>query len=273
MVFEKNNTQKASIGIIGGSGFYDLAENLKEIKVETPFGPPSDKIGLGTVSGKKVAFLPRHNKSHDLPPHKINHRANIWALSSLGVDHILTVTAVGSLQAQFKRGSFLVLDQFIDRTWGRADTFYDGPIVTHVSSAYPYCPQISKLVYKTGKELGLDICSEGTVVVVQGPRFSTAAESAWFTKMGWDVVNMTQYPEVILAKDLTIGYTAVALVTDYDAGLIGSGEVKPASAAEVIKVFNKSIPKAKKLVLQTIKDWPKRKTCRCHLALEGARFS
>jgi 5'-methylthioadenosine phosphorylase len=264
---------KAQIGIIGGSGFYDLASDLKEIKVETPYGPPSEKIGVGKVSGRLVAFLPRHNKTHDIPPHKINNRANIWAFHSLGVDHILTVTAVGSLQTKYRPGSFLVIDQFIDRTWGRKDSFYDGPIVTHISSAYPYCPQINKLALASAKKLKLHIFPKGTVVIISGPRFSTAAESAWYTKMGWDVINMTQYPEVILAKELGIGYTAIALVTDYDAGLVGGGKVKPVSAAQVHKIFGKSIPRAKLLVLQIIKNWPAKMKCNCAKSLEGARIS
>jgi len=257
------------IGIIGGSGFYSLADNLKEIKVSTPYGPPSEKIALGKIGGRKIAFLPRHAKTHDFPPHKINYRANIWALHSLGVGHIITITAAGSLQKKYKPGSFIVIDQFVDRTWGRADTFYDGPVVTHVSSAFPYCPQINKLVYSCGEKLNLRIFMGGTVVVIQGPRFSTAAESAWFTKMGWDVVNMTQYPEVILAKDLGIGYTAVALVTDFDAGLVGQ---EPVSAASVARIFTKSIQKAKKLILETVKNWPKNLTCSCSKSLNGARI-
>lgn len=261
------------IGILGGSGFYDLASSLQEIKVETPYGPPSEKIAVGKINSHKVAFLPRHNKTHDIPPHKINYRANIWALHSLGVDHILTVTAVGSLQVKYQPGSFLVVDQFIDRTWGRKDSFYDGPIVTHISSAYPYCPQINKLALAEGKKLKLRIYSRGTVVVVSGPRFSTAAESLWYTKMGWDVINMTQYPEVILAKELGIGYTAIALVTDYDAGLVGKAGVKPVNADQVNKIFASSIPRAKKIVLAIIKNWPKKMTCNCSKSLEGARFS
>lgn len=264
---------RAEIGIIGGGGFYDLAKDLQEIKIETPYGPPSEKIGIGSLFGHKVAFLPRHNKSHDIPPHKINYRANIWALSSLGVSHILTVTAVGSLQSRYKPGSFLIIDQFIDRTWGRSDTFYDGPVVTHVSLACPYCPQISKLAYSVGKKLELDIFPRGTVVVIQGPRFSTAAESCWFTKMDWDVINMTQYPESVLARELALGYVAIGLVTDYDAGLVGSGRLKPVTTLQVLSIFKKSIPKAKELVLQVIKGWPKKLICKCHLALEGARFS
>jgi len=260
------------IGIIGGSGFYDLAKNLKEIKVETPYGAPSEKIAIGEIFAKKIAFIPRHAKTHDIPPHKINFRANIWALHSLGVNHVLTVTAAGSLQKKYQPGSFVIVDQFVDRTWGRADTFFDGPIVTHVSSAYPYCEQINKLVSENGQKMDLQIFPKGTVVVIQGPRFSTRAESEWFTKMGWDVINMTQYPEVILAKDLQMGYTAIALVTDYDAGLIADKDIEPVSASQVHKIFSQSIPLAKKLVLETIKHWPEKLTCNCQKSLEGARL-
>lgn len=266
------NKNTAEIGIFGGSGFYDLAKNLKEIKIETPYGPPSDKISIGVVTGRKVAFLPRHGKSHDIPPHKINYRANIWALKSLGVNHIITVTAVGSLQLKYKPGSFVILDQFIDRTYGRVDTFYDGPIVTHISSAYPYCSEVTKVIYKEGQKMGLDIYEKGTVVVVNGPRFSTAAESMWYTKMGWDVINMTQYPEVVLAKEVGVGYSTIAIVTDYDAGIIGLNKIKPVSVNDIGKIFSKTLPMSKKLVLKTIASLPKKMICKCHLSLKDARF-
>ena len=172
-----NKVNKVEIGILGGSGFYDLAKNLKNIKIETPYGPPSDKLRIGKISGKTVAFLPRHSKNHDIPPHKINYKANIWALKSLGVNHIMTVTAVGSLQEKYKPGSFVVVDQFIDRTGRRDDTYFDGPIVTHVSTASPYCSKIGDVIVEQGKALKFDIHSGGTVVVIDGPRFSTTAES------------------------------------------------------------------------------------------------
>jgi len=266
------NNKQAEIGIIGGSGFYDLATSLKEIKVETPYGPPSDKIVLGKIAGKKVAFLPRHHKNHDIPPHKINYRANLYALKSLGVSRILTSHAAGSLQKEIKPGDFIVVDQFIDRTSGRLDTFYDGQLVTHVSTAFPYCPQLRDLEIKEAKKMELPLHEKGTIVVVQGPRYSTAAESIWFTKMGWDVVNMTEYPEVTLAKELEMCYCAVAVATDYDAGLVAEGKVRPVSTQQVIKMFNKNIIKVKKLMLKMIGDWPKNITCDCHQALKGARF-
>jgi len=263
---------QAKIGIIGGSGFYDLAIGLKEIKVETPYGAPSDKIALGMVAGQKVAFLPRHKKDHDFPPHLINYRANIWALKSLGVERIITSHAVGSLQKNIKPGDFVILDQFVDRTKGRVDTFYDGPIATHVSTAFPYCPQLRNLAIKETKKMKLSVHEKGTVVVIQGPRFSTAAESMWFTKMGWDVVNMTEYPEVALARELEICFCAICISTDYDSGLVVGGKVKPVSWVEIAKTFQENIGKVKKLMLEMIKNWPKNRSCECGHALTHARF-
>lgn len=268
-----DRVDKAEIGIIGGSGFYDLASGLEEIKVETPYGPPSDKIALGKIAGKRVAFLPRHNKTHDVPPHQINYRANIWALKSLGVARIITSHAVGSLQKNIKPGDFVILDQFIDRTKGRIDTFYDGQFSTHISTAFPYCPQLRKLAIRVVREVGVRFHEKGTVVVIQGPRFSTAAESNWFTKMGWEVINMTEYPEIVLAREKEMCYCAIAVATDYDTGLVAGGEVEPVSVEEIVTMFQKNIVKAKKIILTMIKNWPKRTTCNCQRALEGARFS
>lgn len=264
---------KADIGIIGGSGFYDLASNLTEIKTETPYGPPSEKITLGKIANRKVAFLARHSKTHDVPPHQINYRANIWALKELGVSRIITSHAVGSLQKNIKPGDFVILDQFIDRTKGRVDTFYDGQLATHISTAFPYCPQLRKLAIKTSKNAGVKFHEKGTVVVIQGPRFSTAAESSWFTKMGWEVINMTEYPEIVLAREKEICYCAIAIVTDYDAGLAAEGNIEPVSTQAVIKTFQKSIKKARKIMLAMIKNWPKKTTCSCQKALKDARFS
>jgi 5'-methylthioadenosine phosphorylase len=264
--------RQAEIGIIGGSGFYDLATGLREIKVETPYGPPSDKIALGQIAGKKVAFLPRHGKAHDLPPHKINYRANIWALKELGVSRIITSHAVGSLQREIKPGHFVILDQFIDRTWGRKDTFYDGQFATHISAAFPYCLQLRELAIKKAQEMKLPFHKKGTVVVIQGPRFSTAAESTWFTKMGWDVVNMTEYPEIVLAKEKEMCYCALAVATDYDSGLVAEGKVQPVSVEEIISGFQKNIDKAKKLILEMIRSWPGKVSCQCQKSLKQARF-
>lgn len=259
------------IGVIAGSGFYSLMEKFDEAKVETPYGMPSAKIALGKIAGKKVAFLARHGRDHQFPPHKINYRANIFALVSLGAEQILSVTACGSLQQKIKRGDFVVIDQFIDRTSGRKDTFYDGPVATHISSAYPFCRQISKLAFLCGKKLGMRIHKKGTVVVIQGPRFSTKAESEWFSQMAGDVINMTSYPEAVLAREMAVCYAAVGLVTDYDAGIQAKNQkIEPVTAEEVKKIFKENNEKARQLVYKMIENWPKKRTCGCHRALEGA---
>jgi len=264
---------KAEIGVIGGSGFYSLIKEAKKIKIETPYGPTSTKISLGEVCGRKVAFLPRHGETHNLPPHKIPYRANIYALKSLGVKRIITVTAAGSLQSYIHPGDFVVLDQFVDRTRGRKDTFFDGPVTTHVSTAYPYCPQLSRLAVECGKSLGIKIHSRGTAVVIQGPRFSTQAESKWFTKMNWQIINMTQYPEVVLAREMELCYAAIALITDYDVGITAQKKVKPVSVETFSRVFRINVEKALKLIYKMIEKMPKKRTCQCHQSLKGARVN
>ncbi len=179
----------AEIGVFGGSGFYYL-EGAEEIKVDTPYGAPSDNIAITTLGGKRVAFLPRHGKRHQIPPHMINYRANLWAMKELGVTRIISPCAAGSLQAGVKPGDFVICDQFVDRTYGRKDTFYDGPVTTHISTADPYCPEMSRLAVETAKKLGIPVHETGTVVVIQGPRFSTRAESRWFASQGWEVINV-----------------------------------------------------------------------------------
>lgn len=265
-------SKNIKIGVIGGSGFIKLLDSAREIKIETPYGPPSGKVALGKVGGREVAFLPRHNPTHDLPPHRIPYRANIWALKSLGVERIVTCTAVGSLQKNIHPGDFVVLDQFVDRTCNRQDTFYEGPITTHVSAAYPYCPELRKLAIRAGRRLGIDeIHPKGTVVVIGGPRFSTVAESEWFSKMGWSVVNMTQYPEVVLARELEICYCALALVTDYDVGIVALEHVRPVRTDQILKVMEKNNKKAQKLILSMIEKIPEKRSCDCGKALDGAR--
>ncbi|MFZ5366204.1 MAG: S-methyl-5'-thioadenosine phosphorylase [Patescibacteria group bacterium] len=262
---------KAEIGIIGGSGFYGLAEDLREIELKTPFGWPSDKIALGKTAGREVAFLPRHGKRHQFPPHKIPYKANLWALKKLGVERVLSVTACGSLQKEIKRGDFVVLDQFVDRTRRTDISFYDGPETVHISTAYPFCPELSKIAYETGKKLKIKIHPKGTLVVIEGPRFSTRAESEWFTKMGWDAINMTGYPEVALARELELCYSSIALVTDYDVGIVAREKLAPVSTEEVIKVFGENIGKAKKLVEEMVGRIPKERECECKNALVGSR--
>lgn len=263
---------ETKVGIIGGSGFYNLIDNLEEVQIDTPYGAPSSAVGQGTIAGRQVAFLSRHDKNHTIPPHRVNYLANIWALKELGVTGIIAINAVGSLQKHIEPGDFVVLDQFVDRTEGRKDTFYNGPAVTHVSTAFPYCPQLRQLTINKANELGIKAHQKGTAVVIQGPRFSTAAESAWFTKMDWSVINMTQYPEVALAREKEMCYCAIAMATDYDAGLITQNSIAPASVEEVVRVAKQNVGKAKKLVVEIIRNWPNQTTCTCHQALKGARF-
>ena len=261
----------ADIGIFGGSGFYSLMDEAERKTIETPYGAPSDQFVLGKLSGKRVAFLPRHGARHQHPPHRINYRANLWAMKSLGVKRIISPCAAGSLQKQVMPGHFVVCNQFVDRTSGRNDTFYDGPISTHVSAAEPYCPELRRLAIAAGEKSGITMHGQGTVVVIQGPRFSSKAESKWFTSMGWEVINMTQYPEVFLARELEMCCVNISLITDWDSGLVG--DVEPVSHGEVVKVFSENLTKLKTLLVTLLESIPdQRQACACSKALEGARF-
>ncbi len=271
-MFPEEKERKAEIGVFGGSGLYTMegATVLEEIKVETPYGAPSDTITIVEVAGKRVAFLPRHGRKHQYPPHKIPYKANIWAMKALGVERILAPNAVGSLQPHIKPGDFVICDQFVDRTRHRDDTFFDGPITTHVSTADPYCPQLREIAIQACRDLNIPHHERGTVVVIEGPRFSTKAESRWFTGMGWEVINMTQYPEVTLAREAELCYVNISIVTDYDTGLVAEGEVEPVSA-EVMRNFAASLEKARALLLEIIKRIPSERTCPCPHALKQAR--
>ncbi len=269
------------LGIIGGSGFYKFLDHAEEKNIETPFGWPSASLVVGEYQEKKVAFLPRHGLGHTLPPHKINYRANLWALKSLGVDRVLGPCAVGSLQPQIKPGDFVIIDQFVDRTWGRPDTFYDGPKacppqcdsfgrVAHVSAAHPYCPELSKIALTACQRLAIPVHEQGTVVVINGPRFSTKAESRWFSNQGWEIINMTQYPEAILARELEMCYGGIGLVTDYDAGLEGREDVAAVDIAQVIRIFQENNEKLGKLLFDIIAKIPETKNCLCGEAMKNA---
>jgi 5'-methylthioadenosine phosphorylase len=244
----------AEIGVFGGSGFYSLLENVTEVKVDTPYGAPSDSVMLAEVAGRRVAFLPRHGRTHTIPPHKINYRANVWAMHKLGVKAVISPCAVGSLQNHIAPGSFLVTDQFVDRTNGRADTFYDGPITSHVSPADMYNKTLRAIAVQSIKNLGIECHDGGTVVVIQGPRFSTKAESEWFTKMGWDIINMTQYPEGYLCHELGMAIVNIGLVTDYDCGVVA--DVEAVTAHSVLEVFKQNAENARKVVLDMIANFP-----------------
>jgi 5'-methylthioadenosine phosphorylase len=259
------------VGVFGGSGFYRLLEDVEHVQVTTPYGAPSERIAVGKVDGSSVAFLPRHGGRHTLPPAAINYRANLWAMKELGVTRLLAPTAAGSLQAHVRPGDFVVCDQFVDRTWGRADTYYaEGPVVAHVSPADPYCPQLRELAVDAARDLDVTVHERGTVVVIQGPRFSTRAESRWFSSLGWDVINMTQYPEVILARELELCYLNISLITDYDVGLAGEEGVPPVSVAEVEKVFASNNERVRRLILNLVPRVPEERSCPCKHAMRGA---
>ena len=261
-------TERADIGVFGGSGFYSLIENAREVWIETPYGAPSEKVALGEIAGKKVAFLPRHGKDHRFPPQSINYRANLWAMKSLGVKFIIAPNACGSLAKHVKPGSMVVCDQLVDRTSGRKDTFFDGPITTHVSFADPYCPTLRPIAIDSLKSLGVETHETGTVVVIQGPRFSTRSESKWFQSQGWEVINMTQYPEAYLARELEICFVNISLITDYDVGIDG---IAPVSHHEVMEVFKKNNDTVKSAIGKIVAGIDLAADCSCHHALQGAR--
>jgi 5'-methylthioadenosine phosphorylase len=253
---------------------YRLLDEIELMEVGTPYGKPSDGIAIGTVAGHRVAFLPRHGAKHTIPPGAINYRANLWAFKELGVERIIAPAAVGSLQPDIKPGHFVVCDQFVDRTWGRPDSYFmEGPRVAHLSAADPYCPQLRPLAVEIGREHGVDAHDGGTVVVIQGPRFATRAESRWYGAQGWQVINMTQYPEVMLARELEMCYVNVALVTDYDAGLEGDPTVAAVSVEDVISVMSSNNERVRRLILAMIERMPADRSCSCGETMRGAFVS
>jgi 5'-methylthioadenosine phosphorylase len=260
---------RAEIGVFGGSGFYSFLEDVEEVEVETPYGEPSAPITIGEVGGKRVAFLPRHGRRHELPPHRIPYRANVWAMREVGVRRIIGPNASGALTRELQLGEFVVCDQFVDRTRGREDTFYDGPDTTHVSAADPYCPDLRRILLETARELGIKARDSGTVVVIQGPRFSTRAESKWCQQLGWDVINMTAYPEGCLARELELCYANISMVTDYDVGVEGE---EPVSHEGVVRVFNENNEKLRELLFAAIPKIGPQPQDVCATALAGARL-
>jgi 5'-methylthioadenosine phosphorylase len=244
----------AEIGVFGGSGFYSLLDDVREIKVDTPYGPPSDSFFLADVGGRAVAFLPRHGRRHTIPPHRINYRANVWAMRSLGVKAVISPCAAGSLQLTVKPGDFVVCDQFVDRTRTRPHTFFDGPIVTHLSSAETYDPVLRRLAIETIRAHGIEVHERGTMVVIEGPRFSTKAESKWFTDAGWEVIGMTGYPEAWLCRELGMAVVNIALITDYDAGVHEGTEA--VDARSVLEVFAKNAKRIQEVVIDLIERFP-----------------
>lgn len=258
----------ADIGVIGGSGFYSLLDDAEEIELTTPYGPPSDVVTVGRIGDRPVAFIPRHGRDHRHPPHAIPYRANLWALRSLGVRQVLAPSAVGSLRAEYGPGAIVVPDQLVDRTSGRVQTFYDDGAV-HVSFADPYCPSGRAVAVASATSSGWQTVDGGTLVVIEGPRFSTRAESRWFSANGWTIVGMTGFPESVLARELALCYTTLSLVTDLDAG-VESGE--GVTHEEVMAFFAANITKMRSLVSDVVEAMPTERSCDCGSALDGIKL-
>ena len=258
-----------TVAVIGGSGLYSLLDDAREVSVDTPYGAPSDAITIGTVGGRQVAFLPRHGRDHRFPPHRIPYRANLWALRSLGVRQIVAPCAVGGLRPELGPGTFVVPDQLIDRTSARVQTFHDEGAV-HVSFADPYCPTGRAELVAAGARAGIEVVDGGTMVVIEGPRFSSRAESRSFAAAGGTLVNMTGHPEAVLARELELCYAAIALVTDLDAGIEAAGAV---TQEEVFRVFGENTERMRDLVLDVVTALPEERTCPCGHALDGIKLA
>jgi 5'-methylthioadenosine phosphorylase len=258
-------TVLADVGVIGGSGLYSLLDGHEEHTVDTPYGPPSDPITVAEVDGRRVAFLPRHGRDHRFPPHRIPYRANLWALRDIGVRQIFAPCAVGGLRPELGAGTFVLPDQLMDRTSGRVQTYYDHGAV-HVSFADPYCATGRALVRTVAARSGFELVDGGTMVVIEGPRFSTRAESRWYAAVGGTVVNMTGHPEAVLARELAVCYTAIALVTDLDAGVEGDHGV---TQEEVFRVFGENTERLRSLLLEVAARAPADGDCSCRHALDG----
>lgn len=260
---------RADIGVIGGSGFYSLLDNAEEIEVATPYGPPSDVVTVGRIGARTVAFIPRHGRDHRFPPHRIPYRANLWALRSLGVRQVLAPSAVGSLRVEHGPGAIVIPDQIVDRTSGRVQTYYDIDGAVHVSFADPYCPSGRSVAVAAAHAGGWDTVDGGTLVVIEGPRFSTRAESRWFAGNGWTIVGMTGFPEAVLARELALCYTSLSLVTDHDAG-VEAGE--GVTHEEVMEFFARNVARMRTLVAETVQALPGERTCACGSALDGIKL-
>jgi 5'-methylthioadenosine phosphorylase len=256
----------ADFGVLGGSGFYEFLADAEDVKVDTPFGAPSETPLVGEVGGKRVAFIPRHGRDHRYPPHKIPYRANLWAMRALGVRQILAPSAVGSLTASYGPGTLAIPDQLVDRTRGRIQTFYDEHAV-HVPFADPYCPTGRATAIAVARQSGWVPAGSGTLVIIDGPRFSTRAESKWYAAQGWTLIGMTGHPEAVLARELALCYTTLALVTDTDAGV---EEGEGVTQAEVFEVFAANMARLRELVGKVLAACPQQRADDlCGRALDG----
>ena len=259
----------AKVGVIGGSGLYKMEglTDVREIDIDTPFGKPSDSIVAGKLEGVGIAFLPRHGRGHRIPPTDVPYRANIYALKSLGVEHIIAINAVGSLKEEIEPGHMLIPDQLIDRTRNRVSTFFRDDIVAHVSFAEPFCPALSRIVYEAAGEVGVTVHRGGTYIAMEGPAFSTRAESRLYKSWGADVIGMTAMPEAKLAREAEICYAIIACATDYDCWK----EVNEALNIEVIlDVLKRNVENSKKIIRLAVGRIPDKRDCECASALRLA---
>ncbi|MFF5565779.1 S-methyl-5'-thioadenosine phosphorylase [Streptomyces sp. NPDC012623] len=265
---------QAPIALIGGTGFYRFLDSGNEIILDTPYGKPSGPITIATVEGRDIAFLPRHGRNHDYLPSDLPYQANLWALRQLGVRQVIAFNTVGSLQRTYRKGDFVLADQFVDRTRRRKDTFFAGDQAAHISSATPYCDRMRHLSAQALKDTDATVHPNGTVVVIEGPRFSTTAESRWFSNQGWHLVNMTQYPEVVLARELELCYMNLSYITDYDvaaAEVAGDTEAEKVSHAGVLAAFSADSERVNDMVRRIVGALPTDFDCPCRHALTDAR--
>jgi len=260
---------EARVAIIGGTGFYQMEglTDLEEVRLTTPFGDPSDSIRIGTLEGVRVAFLPRHGVGHRLLPSEVPSRANIYALKTLGVERIIAISAVGSLREELEPLHLVVPDQLIDRTWGRPSTFFGQGLVAHVAFADPFCPVLWEALYLAAREVGAPVHAGGTYLVIEGPPFSTRAESLLYRSWGADLVGMTALPEAKLAREAEICYAILACVTDYDCWHQAYASV---NTGMILANLNKNVETAKKVVRLALQRLPAARDCPCAHALQDA---
>ncbi len=259
----------ATIGIIGGSGLYSMAglKDAREIRVKTPFGMPSDALVLGTLEGKRVAFLARHGRGHRILPSEINFRANICAMKQLGVERIISVSAVGSLQEDLRPGEFLVADQFVDRTKNRVSTFFGGGLVAHVAFDKPTCPQMATVLADASVQCAVKVHRRGTYVCIEGPQFSTLAEAHLHRQLRFEVIGMTNVTEAKLAREAEVCYATIAMITDYDCW---HPEHESVTATQIIATLSQNAGNAQKVLREAVRSMPAERTCKCGAALKHA---
>jgi 5'-methylthioadenosine phosphorylase len=247
---------RVDVGVFGGSGFYEFLDHLRAVPIETPYGPPSEAPVVGDVGGRTVAFIPRHGNDHRIPAHRVNFRANVWALAALGGRALISPFACGSLRAELDRGHLVVVDQLVDRTHSREGTFFDGPETWHQPLGDPYDAELGRVVADAARSQGLDVHEGGTVVVIPGPRFSTRAESKWHRDMGWDLVNMTQAPEVALAVEAGMRVVGIGLVTDFDVGLEEDPSISEVTQDEIFAFLRANAANLRDLLAEAVPRLP-----------------